>query len=148
VFGDRFVGRIEPRIDRGRGRGGLSVWWQDGQPRADGFVDAMRDALRATFGSRADRLDRAAHLATEKRLLLTRPSRDEWRESEAGQRRVRDLATLLQFAPAASHRVEGAGAGRPLVERRGRVAFAVEALRSQATPAARRRRVTPARRPG
>ncbi len=76
VFGDRFVGRIEPRIDRDRGRVEvLSVWWQDGfAPRADGFVDAMRDALRAYLRfARADRLDWAAHLATEKRLLLTRP---------------------------------------------------------------------------
>ncbi len=42
--------------------------------RADGFVDAMRDALRAyvRFAS-ADRLEWAAHLATEKRLFLTRP---------------------------------------------------------------------------
>jgi len=77
VFGDRFVGRIEPRIDRDRARVEvLNVWWEDGfaPRRADGLVDAMRDALRAylRFAS-ADRLDWASHLATEKRLFLTRP---------------------------------------------------------------------------
>jgi hypothetical protein len=77
VFQDRFVGRIEPRIDRAGGRVHvLDVWWEDGfAPRsADGFVDAMRSALRAylPFAS-ADRLDWAPHLTTEKRLLLTRP---------------------------------------------------------------------------
>jgi len=77
VFGDRIVGRIEPRIDRDRARAEvLNVWWEDGfAPRhADGFVGAMRDALRAylRFAS-ADRLDWAPHLATEKRLFLTRP---------------------------------------------------------------------------
>ncbi len=77
VFGDRFVGRIEPRIDRkGACVEVLNVWWEDGfAPRqADGFVDAMRDALRAylRFAS-ADRLEWALHLTTEKRLFLTRP---------------------------------------------------------------------------
>jgi uncharacterized protein YcaQ len=77
VFGDSFVGRIEPRIDRGRARVEvLNVWWEDGfaPHRTDGFVDATRDALRAylRFAS-ADRLDWAPHLATEKRLFLTRP---------------------------------------------------------------------------
>jgi uncharacterized protein YcaQ len=77
VFGDRFVGRIEPWIDRDRARVEvLNVWWENGftPRRADGFVDAMRDALRAylRFAS-ADRLDWASHLATEKRLFLTRP---------------------------------------------------------------------------
>jgi uncharacterized protein YcaQ len=50
VFGDRFVGRIEPRIDRDGARVEvLGLWWEAGfEPRrADGFVDAMRDALRA-----------------------------------------------------------------------------------------------------
>jgi hypothetical protein len=48
LFGDRFVGRIEPRIDRETGACEvLGVWWEDGfaPRRADGFVDAMRDAL-------------------------------------------------------------------------------------------------------
>jgi uncharacterized protein YcaQ len=77
VFADRFVGRIEPRIDRERARVDvLDVWWEDGfaPRRAVGFVDATRDALRAylRFAS-ADRLHWAPHLATEKRLFLTRP---------------------------------------------------------------------------
>ncbi|HLB20400.1 MAG TPA: crosslink repair DNA glycosylase YcaQ family protein [Gaiellaceae bacterium] len=77
VFRDRFVGRIEPRIDRNEARVDLlDVWWEDGfaPRRADGFVDAMRDALRAYLRfTSADRLDWAPHLATEKRLFLTRP---------------------------------------------------------------------------
>jgi uncharacterized protein len=77
AFGDRLVGRIEPRIDRDRARVEvLGVWWEDGfaPRRADGFVDAMRDALRAyqRFAG-ADGLDWAPHLATEKRLFLAGP---------------------------------------------------------------------------
>jgi uncharacterized protein YcaQ len=50
LFGDRLVGRIEPRIDR---RAGvlriLGLWWEDGfDPiREDGFVDALVAALDA-----------------------------------------------------------------------------------------------------
>jgi hypothetical protein len=46
----------------------------DHAERADGFLEAMRDALRAylRFAS-AERLEWAPHLATEKRLFLTRP---------------------------------------------------------------------------
>jgi uncharacterized protein YcaQ len=73
VFGDRFVGRIEPRIDRDRARVEvLDVWWEHGfaPGSADGFVDAMRDALRAYLRfADGDRLDWAPHLATEKRLF-------------------------------------------------------------------------------
>jgi uncharacterized protein len=73
LFGDRFVGRIEPRIDRADGRVHvLNLWWEDGfaPRRADGFVDAMRDALRAYLEfARADRLEWAAHLRSEKRLF-------------------------------------------------------------------------------
>jgi uncharacterized protein len=50
LFGDRFVGRIEPRIERDEGVVQiLGLWWEDGfdPKRADGFVDAMRDALHA-----------------------------------------------------------------------------------------------------
>jgi uncharacterized protein YcaQ len=77
LFGDRLVGRFEPRIDRAAGRVQvLNVWWEDGfDPRkADGFVEAMRAALRAylVFAG-ATRVDWAAHLAKEKRLFLTRP---------------------------------------------------------------------------
>jgi uncharacterized protein len=77
VFGGRFAGRIEPRIDRDRARVEvLNVWWEDGfaPDRADGFAEAMRDALHAYLRfARADRLDWAPHLTMEKRLLLARP---------------------------------------------------------------------------
>ena len=77
LFCDRLVGRIEPRIDRAGARVEvLDVWWEDGfaPRRAEGFVETMRDALRAYmhFGG-ASRLDWAPHLRTEKRLFLTRP---------------------------------------------------------------------------
>jgi len=67
LFGDRFVGRIEPRIDRDRGRVEvLGLWWEDGfaHRSAEGFVDAMRDALRAYLRfAGADRLEWAPHLS-------------------------------------------------------------------------------------
>jgi uncharacterized protein YcaQ len=73
LFGDRLVGRFEPRIDRERGRVEvLGAWWEQGfaPRRADGFVDAMRDALRAYLRfAGAGRLDWAAHLGAEKRLF-------------------------------------------------------------------------------
>jgi uncharacterized protein YcaQ len=77
LFRDRLVGRIEPRIDRDGGRVRvLGLWWEDGfEPRrADGFVDAMRDALRAylVFAG-ASRLEWPPHLDKEKRLLSSRP---------------------------------------------------------------------------
>ncbi len=49
LFGDRLVGRIEPRLERAtRTLRILGLWWQDGfNPRKEmGLVDAMRDALR------------------------------------------------------------------------------------------------------
>jgi uncharacterized protein YcaQ len=77
VFGDRFVGRIEPRIDRDRARVEvLDVWWEDGfaPRRADGFVDAMREALRAYLRfAGASHLEWSVHLGREKRLFLARP---------------------------------------------------------------------------
>jgi hypothetical protein len=77
LFGDRLVGRIEPRIDRAAGCVQvLGLWWEDGfaPGRTEGFVDAMRDALRAylRFGS-ATRIEWAPELTMEKRLFLTRP---------------------------------------------------------------------------
>ncbi len=75
-FRDRFVGRIEPRIDRNRAHVEvLGAWWEDGfAPRqADGFVDAMRDALRAYLRfAGAGRLEWAPHLTTEQRLFPAR----------------------------------------------------------------------------
>jgi len=77
AFRDRLIGRIEPRIDAAeRAVQVLDLWWEAGfaPRRADGFVDAMRDALRAYLRfAGADRLEWAPHLTTEKRLFLTRP---------------------------------------------------------------------------
>jgi len=77
VFRDRFVGRIEPRIERAENRVQLlNIWWEDGfaPGRADGFVAAMRDALRAYLGfAGVDRLAWAPHLGAEKRLFPSRP---------------------------------------------------------------------------
>ena len=73
LFGDRLVGRIEPRIDRDAGRVQvLGAWWQDGFAPAGtpGFVEAMREALRAYLRfAGVDRVEWAPHLTTEKRLL-------------------------------------------------------------------------------
>jgi uncharacterized protein YcaQ len=77
LFRDRFVGRIEPKLDRAAaGVDVLDLWWEEGfaPRRVEGFVDAMREALRAyvTF-ARADRLTWASHLTAEKRLFPIRP---------------------------------------------------------------------------
>jgi uncharacterized protein YcaQ len=77
LFRDRLVGRIEPRIDREGGRVEvLGLWWEDGfaPRRAEGFVDAMREALRAYLAfAGSSRLDWPAEHAKEKRLLSSRP---------------------------------------------------------------------------
>jgi uncharacterized protein YcaQ len=77
LFRDRLVGRIEPRIDRAGGCVEvLGLWWEDSfaPRRADGFVDAMRAALRAYLRfAGADRLEWAPHLDNEKRLFPSRP---------------------------------------------------------------------------
>ena len=77
LFRDRLVGRIEPRIDRAGGQVQvLGLWWEDGfaPRRTEGFVDAMRDALRAYLRfAGSTRLEWAPHLAKERRLFLTRP---------------------------------------------------------------------------
>ena len=73
VFRDRLVGRIEPRIDAAEGSVQvLAVWWEDGfEPRrAEGFVDAMREALGAYLRfAKADRIEWPT--GTEKRLFGT-----------------------------------------------------------------------------
>ena len=78
LWGDRLVGRIEPRIDRAAGTIRiLGIWWQDGfSPRAaDGFVEAMRRALAdyAAFGG-VKRIDWGRHSAA-RRLFGVRPRR-------------------------------------------------------------------------
>jgi uncharacterized protein len=75
LFGDRLVGRIEPRIDRAaRTVRVLGLWWEEGfDPRAaDGFVEAMRAALRAYLDfAGARRIEWAAHLGRERRRFQT-----------------------------------------------------------------------------
>ncbi|MBD0328656.1 MAG: winged helix DNA-binding domain-containing protein [Thermoleophilia bacterium] len=76
LFRDRFVGRIEPRLDRAADRVEvLGLWWEDGfEPaRADGFADAMDGALRAYLRfAGASRLEWAPDLRDAERLLSTR----------------------------------------------------------------------------
>jgi hypothetical protein len=77
LFRDRMVGRIEPRIDRpSRTVQVLGLWWEEGfaPRRAEGFVDAMRGALRDYLRfAGARRVEWAAHLAGARRLFGTRP---------------------------------------------------------------------------
>ena len=76
LFGDRFVGRFEPRIERTEGRLRIRAYWEPGfdPARADGFVPAMRDALAAylRFG-RVRTIDWPAGLGRERRLFGVRP---------------------------------------------------------------------------
>jgi uncharacterized protein YcaQ len=76
LFRDRFVGRIEPRIDREAGLVQvLDLWWEDGfsPRRSEGFVDAMRDALRAYLRfAGVTRVEWPSHLGAEKRLFPIR----------------------------------------------------------------------------
>jgi hypothetical protein len=70
LYGDRFVGRIEPRIDRSTGTlRVLGVWWEDGFDPLDsahtGFIDAFVAALRAH-----------AAFADLKKVVLPRTARD------------------------------------------------------------------------
>lgn len=73
LFGDRFVGRFEPRLDRkSRTLSGVGIWWERGfRPRAaDGFVPAMRDALAAYLPFvGADRLEWSPRTGAAARLF-------------------------------------------------------------------------------
>jgi uncharacterized protein len=77
LFGERLVGRIEPRIERADGAVRvLDLWWEDGfdPRRAEDFVDAMRAALEAYVRfAGVSRLEWPQHLGREKRLLPVRP---------------------------------------------------------------------------
>ena len=77
LYGDRLVGRIEPRIDRSaRTVRVLGAWWEDGfDPRtADGFVDAMRGALAAYLRfAGAARIEWGDGGKRERRLFGVRP---------------------------------------------------------------------------
>ncbi|HEY2543586.1 MAG TPA: crosslink repair DNA glycosylase YcaQ family protein, partial [Gaiellaceae bacterium] len=71
LFGDRLVGRIEPRIE-GDAVQILGIWWEDGfEPhRDDGFVEAMREALGAYCRfAKAARVEWPSGLGSEKRLF-------------------------------------------------------------------------------
>ncbi len=75
LWGDRLVGRIEPRLDRAAGSIRiLGIWWQEGfvPRRHDAFIEAMRGALAAygRFGG-ASRIDWGDH-GREKRLFGVR----------------------------------------------------------------------------
>jgi uncharacterized protein YcaQ len=78
LWGDRLVGRIEPRVDRTAGAiRVLGIWWEPGfaPGREEGFVEAMRAALAdyRAFG-RVSRLEWGAH-TRERRLFGVRPRR-------------------------------------------------------------------------
>jgi uncharacterized protein len=77
LFGDRFVGRIEPRINTDHACVEvLNIWWEDGfAPHgADGFAHAMDAALGAYLRfARADRLEWAPHLGMERELFSPYP---------------------------------------------------------------------------
>jgi uncharacterized protein YcaQ len=80
LFGDRLVGRIEPRIDRNeRTVTILGLWWEpDVDPKATpGLVDALRVALSDYLAfAEADRLRWRDGLSRWSRLIGTpRPSR-------------------------------------------------------------------------
>jgi uncharacterized protein YcaQ len=77
LFGDRLVGRIEPRIDRDAGTVAIiGLWWEDSfdPRRADGFVDAMREALDAYLRfADVTKLEWASNLTAAKRLVGAPP---------------------------------------------------------------------------
>jgi hypothetical protein len=84
LFGDRLVGRIEPRIERtARTVTILGLWWEAGvEPKATpGLVDAMREALSDYLAfAGADRLRWGEGLSGPGRLFGSpRPARTERR---------------------------------------------------------------------
>jgi uncharacterized protein YcaQ len=79
LFGDRLVGRIEPRLDRGtQTLRILGISWQPGfHPRKeDGFVPAMKEAVAAYRDfTGAKEVEWMAGFAAEGRLFATQPAR-------------------------------------------------------------------------
>jgi uncharacterized protein len=77
VFADRFVGRIEPRIDpENRTVHVLNLWWEDGftPTRTPAFVDALREAFRSYLRfAGATRLEWAPRLGAEQDLVGSHP---------------------------------------------------------------------------
>jgi uncharacterized protein len=87
LFGDRLVGRIEPRFDRRAGSlRVIDIWWEDGfdPMTAEGFVPALVEALEAL--ARFGDVKRVALPRTTRHRLLARAIRD--RLGPAG--RIRD----------------------------------------------------------
>ena len=81
LFGDRLVGRLEPRFDRRAGTlRVLDLWWEDGfDPlAAAGFVEALTDALDGPRAVRRGRPDRPAPSGSPSaaRVGHPRPTRD------------------------------------------------------------------------
>ena len=77
LFGDRLVGRIEPRFDRRAGRlQVIDLWWEDGfdPMAAEGFVPALVEALEAL--ARFGDMKRVALPRTTRHRLLVRAIRD------------------------------------------------------------------------
>ena len=87
LFGDRFVGRIEPRIDRDGSRVEvLGLWWEEGfaPRRAEGFVEAMRDALRCLPPLRRRRASRVAVPARRGKAIIRGMSPSATRSMPSG----------------------------------------------------------------
>ena len=90
LYGDRLVGRIEPRFERkANALRIVGLLWEEGfRPRqTDGFVDAMRDAMEAyrRFGG-VERIDWAEGLQAWERLLTPRARRRSPRPSGRAER--------------------------------------------------------------
>ena len=86
LYGDRIVGRIEPRIDRRAGAlRVLDLWWEDGfDPLAGdnpGFVDALAEALRAHIAFAG--LERVVLPRTVRHRALSTALRERLRHPEA-----------------------------------------------------------------
>ena len=105
LFGDRFVGRIEPRADRAAGAVRvLGMWWEDGfdPTTTPGFVEALAEALDAHRGflglsrvvlpraARHRALVRVLREQLDSRATAARPK--AWRSIRAAAAPAPDLA--------------------------------------------------------